>query len=224
MAQHPRAQATRQGILEAAARVFDEMGYDAATISDVVATAGCTRGALYFHFPSKEAVADAIIAEQGSWLADVGEGTGSPVQVIVDGSYAFAAGLREDVMLRASIRLTVQTGTFDGRTAQAYRVWADAVHRLLRSARAQGHLRQGRGLGAVAECLTASITGIQLTSEALTDRQDLEKRLYLFWRLVLPSVLTAEHLETLRLTPPRRVVRGPRVPPERVGTRPPRPG
>jgi AcrR family transcriptional regulator len=224
VAQHLRARATRQSILEAAARVFDESGYDAATISDVVATAGCTKGALYFHFASKEAVADAIIAEQGSWVAGVIEAPGSPVQVVVDGSYAFAAGLREDVLLRASIRLTVQTGTFNGRTAEAYRVWADAVERLLRRAKAQGHLRERRGLAAVAECLTASITGIQLTSEALTDRQDLEKRLSLFWRLVLPSVVTAEHLETLRLTPPRRAGGAPRGPRERVGTRSGRPG
>ncbi len=53
-----RAILTRQAILTAAAGVFEERGYRAATISEILARAGVTRGALYFHFPSKEDLAE----------------------------------------------------------------------------------------------------------------------------------------------------------------------
>lgn len=57
MVQQQRAIRTRRVFLEAAAEVFDEHGYDAATISAILERAGLTRGALYFHFTSKEELA-----------------------------------------------------------------------------------------------------------------------------------------------------------------------
>lgn len=205
MAQQPRATATRRGILLAAASVFDAKGFDAATIADIVQHAECTKGALYFHFASKEALAEAIAAEQRAWVSQYAEPSDQPVQQIVDGSFAFARALREDVVLRASIRLTVQTAGFDGRTAQGYRMFADAILAHLKAAHARGLLVDGRRLPAVAECITACVTGTQMVSEALSGHQDLTRRLTLFWRLLLPAIVAPEHLADLRLTPPRRV-------------------
>lgn len=54
-----RSVRTRQTILSAAARVFEERGYQMATISEILTAAGVTKGALYFHFPSKEDLARA---------------------------------------------------------------------------------------------------------------------------------------------------------------------
>jgi AcrR family transcriptional regulator len=204
MAQQERATATRQGILLAAAHVFEAKGFDAATVADIVEHAQCTKGALYFHFASKEALAEAIAAEQGVWVAAHTRPSERPMQQIVDGSFAFAQALREDVVLRASIRLTVQTAGFDGRTAQGYQMFADAIQGYLKAAHARGLLLHGRGLRAVAECITACVTGTQMVSEALSGHEDLPRRLRLFWRLILPSIVTPEHLAELRLTPPRR--------------------
>jgi len=48
---------TREKIIEAGLKTFQEKGYEAATILDIVAnTAGLTRGAFYHHFKSKEEV------------------------------------------------------------------------------------------------------------------------------------------------------------------------
>lgn len=44
MAQQARAIQTRQSILLAAATVFDERGYGSATISEILARAGVTKG------------------------------------------------------------------------------------------------------------------------------------------------------------------------------------
>ncbi|MFD6414028.1 TetR family transcriptional regulator, partial [Nocardia asteroides] len=48
-----RAIRTRRNILEAAAKIFEERGYQAATIAEILGAAGVTKGALYFHFSSK---------------------------------------------------------------------------------------------------------------------------------------------------------------------------
>ena len=59
-----RAKATRGAIVVGAAAVFEEHGYGSASLTQVSETAGVTKGALYFHFQSKEDLARAVIEEQ----------------------------------------------------------------------------------------------------------------------------------------------------------------
>ena len=51
-----RSEATRQRLLEAAGRVFAAKGYEGASVSDIAAAAGFTKGAFYASFSSKEEV------------------------------------------------------------------------------------------------------------------------------------------------------------------------
>src|SRR3954467_8193263 len=60
----PRGQRTRQLIIERTAAVFDSQGFAAATLNQLVASTGLTRGAFYFHFDSKDALAEAIVRTQ----------------------------------------------------------------------------------------------------------------------------------------------------------------
>src|SRR5919206_3402040 len=69
----PRAQATRQAILTAAAEHFARNGYHATSLDSVLADSGGTKGALYFHFASKEALARAVIAEMVQRCRDLRE-------------------------------------------------------------------------------------------------------------------------------------------------------
>jgi len=48
------ARNARQAILEAAAQLFAERGYAAASVREVVAAAGCKKPTLYYYFDSKE--------------------------------------------------------------------------------------------------------------------------------------------------------------------------
>ncbi|MDX6353778.1 MAG: hypothetical protein QOF98_681, partial [Streptomyces sp.] len=64
MAQQDRALVTRRKILEAAANIFEKDGYRAATITDILKVANVTKGALYFHFASKEELAQAVLEVQ----------------------------------------------------------------------------------------------------------------------------------------------------------------
>ncbi len=50
----PKAERTRADLLAAARRVFAEKGYEGASVGDVAAAAGYTKGAVYANFGSKE--------------------------------------------------------------------------------------------------------------------------------------------------------------------------
>lgn len=60
---------TRQGIVEAALRVFGRSGVTAATLDDIAAEAGISRGALCWHYRSKDDLLKAILQNQGSYAA-----------------------------------------------------------------------------------------------------------------------------------------------------------
>jgi AcrR family transcriptional regulator len=60
-----RAEETRSRILDAAVRKFANAGYDSASVDDICAEAGVSKGAFYHHFPSKQAV---FLALMQGWL------------------------------------------------------------------------------------------------------------------------------------------------------------
>src|SRR5947209_1846790 len=59
------AQDTRQAVIEAALRVFARSGVLAATLEDIAAEAGVSRGALCWHFHSKDDLLTAIVEQRG---------------------------------------------------------------------------------------------------------------------------------------------------------------
>jgi len=54
---------TRERLLDAAARVFRQHGYAAASMEQVRQAAGVSNGSLYHHFPTKAQLADALYAQ-----------------------------------------------------------------------------------------------------------------------------------------------------------------
>jgi len=57
-------------IMDAGAEVFTEKGYEAATMTEIAARAGAAIGSLYRFFPSKDTLAEALIARYGAALLD----------------------------------------------------------------------------------------------------------------------------------------------------------
>ncbi|MCK9897086.1 TetR/AcrR family transcriptional regulator [Frankia sp. AgB32] len=62
---------TRTKILDVARELFATHGYAGTSISDIVGRLGTTKGSLYYHFPSKDAILDAIVAEPADALTAI---------------------------------------------------------------------------------------------------------------------------------------------------------
>jgi AcrR family transcriptional regulator len=56
-----KGRATRERLVEAARVAFGRDGYDATSVAGVLEAAGVAKGALYHHFPTKEALFDAVL-------------------------------------------------------------------------------------------------------------------------------------------------------------------
>jgi len=61
--QRERGRLRVAALMKAASLVFAEKGYEAATMTGIAARAGASIGSLYQFFPSKEALADALLAQ-----------------------------------------------------------------------------------------------------------------------------------------------------------------
>ncbi|MBB4689037.1 ScbR family autoregulator-binding transcription factor [Amycolatopsis jiangsuensis] len=196
MPRQERAEQTRKAILDAAASRFDEVGFLGASLSDILAEAGVTKGALYFHFRSKEELADALIQEQFDLSGTGGLLQAPGLQSAIDWSHGMARGLRTDVRVRASIRLVIEQGSFITPAGNAYKEWIDVADACFIAGKAAGDLRKEVVTNELAQFVVSSFTGIQLSSQVLTGRTDLAERVTFMWSLLLPSIV-----------PPRRVHR-----------------
>jgi AcrR family transcriptional regulator len=67
--QAERRQATRDAIVRAAAALIGEKGFAASSIEEIAAAAGVAKGAVYHHFPSKEAVFEAVLRQTSAAVA-----------------------------------------------------------------------------------------------------------------------------------------------------------
>jgi AcrR family transcriptional regulator len=215
-----KAAGTRRNLLLAAAEVFDRHGFAGARLQEVCAGANVTKGALYCHFPSKEALAVALVEQQSLLWHELKDEMldrhACPVQALVDLSYAFADRVRTDLPARVGNRL-LQEGTLFDRTAASQLIgWVAVVRDLLRRADLAGQLRRGVAIRHAAEQVVAGLLGTQLLSQAFTGQQDLPPRLDRFWRTAIPPLVVPPVLDRLRFGPPAR-----RASSEETAPRPP---
>jgi len=68
--QSERREKTHNAILEAAKGIFGERGFGATTMDDIAAGAGVAKGAVYHHFPTKEALFEAVFDQVSRDLVD----------------------------------------------------------------------------------------------------------------------------------------------------------
>lgn len=67
------AAGTRAKILGVARELFLAQGYAGTSIADIAGRLGVTKGALYYHFESKEQILDALVAEPAAALSRIAE-------------------------------------------------------------------------------------------------------------------------------------------------------
>jgi AcrR family transcriptional regulator len=88
-----RGEATRGQLIAIATRMFAERGYEDASIEAVLREAGVSRGSLYHHFASKEAlfeaVAEAVETSVGEQTLTAAAGAEGPVEAMRAASVAW---------------------------------------------------------------------------------------------------------------------------------------
>lgn len=111
--QQQRALRTYEQTLDAAAEEFLSLGYARATLAGVAARTGMTKGALYGHFPSKQAVAVALVTHTATACthvldeaADRGPTALDTLRLTVTGIGGRLAG---DARMQAGFRLVVES-------------------------------------------------------------------------------------------------------------------
>ncbi|MCA6092260.1 TetR/AcrR family transcriptional regulator [Streptomyces sp. SCA3-4] len=200
MAQQERAIRTRQVILEAAGRVFDECGYEAATISQILARADVTRGALYFHFSSKEDLARGVLGEAVTTEGVVPQQF--KLQELLDTSLLLAYRLPREPMLRASIRLSVDMRA-RALFGTSWPDWITVGAELLADAKARGETLPHIDPVETSRLLVGAWTGVQLISEAVAEPTELVREISLLFQLLLPNIAVPTVLARLDVSPER---------------------
>ncbi len=192
MAMQQRAVLTRGRVLIAAAEVFARPGFLGASMNDIVEAAGVTKGAVYFHFPSKEALAVAIVEEQfAQWpplVAAIIEHSPDALTSVVALTYEVGSRFRDDVLTTAGVRLSFERELVNAAMPTPFVGWVGILQELFTRARREGTLRAGLQAAPTARALVGGFFGIQHVSEILTNRTDLESRLDEFWKVFLVGV------------------------------------
>lgn len=188
-----RARATREAIIAGAAGVFEEHGYGSASLAQVSDAAKVTKGALYFHFQSKEDLARAVIEEQHRIVVAESErilAEHRPALVtMILMCRAFGLQLVHEPVVRAGIRLTLEATAFGQPVQKPYEDWIAAMEQLTDQAKEEKQIRSSIDSAALARYLVASFTGVQMVSGVLAGRADVMQRIEEMWAILLPGIM-----------------------------------
>jgi AcrR family transcriptional regulator len=198
MARQVRSEVTRRKILDAAIDVFSEVGYAAAGWGTIIERTGMTKGALYHHFDSKEALASDIIDEGATVLLVAFRsvcGSASPaLENMIHGTFAIAHALSSDKTARAAEQLTAALSGFNDAAARCCAGWVAEMAAQAQRAIAEGDLREDVDPERLSQSLVGAMIGTRLLSiatsrlrsgEGLED--ELNARLSEIWILLLPG-------------------------------------
>ncbi|KZS80997.1 MULTISPECIES: TetR/AcrR family transcriptional regulator [Mycobacterium] len=209
MARQVRSEVTRRKILDAAVDVFGDVGYASAGWGTIIERTGMTKGALYHHFDSKEALASAIIEEGSDALLGAFRnvcGSASPaLENMIHGTFAVAHLLNADKTARAAEQLTAVLAGFNSAAAQFFGACAGEMAGQARRAIAEGDLRDDVDPELVGESIVGATFGMRLLANALSRSggngyrvESAGQRLGQLWGLLLPGMTVETSLPYFR--------------------------
>jgi AcrR family transcriptional regulator len=200
MVQQERARVTRDVIIAGAARAFENFGFGMASLADIIAEAGVTKGAVYFR--SKDEIARAVIEEQHRLSYESGQqilALGRPgLETMILMSGDLARQLMTDPVVKAGIRLTTEVSNFDRPVLDPYRDWLNTFESLIHRAIAEGDVRADLPAEKLARFIIPAFTGVQLVSDTFAKREDLLQRVREMWEILLPGIVSADRYPGLK--------------------------
>jgi TetR/AcrR family transcriptional regulator, transcriptional repressor for nem operon len=192
-----RGDATRLQILNAAAHEFATRPYSQVNLDDILAIADVTKGALYFHFRSKHALAIAVIEHRGErgWatVEQLGNSGLSGLENTIDVAYVIAVSDIGEADARAGLNLLEAVGRFDGLQAKVLDLWVNGFAALIRRAIDEGDVVDRVDPEHAARLLVSMYLGLRQTSN-LDEPESFIRDLESLWMLVLPGFANPERL------------------------------
>ncbi|MFC9067050.1 MULTISPECIES: ScbR family autoregulator-binding transcription factor [Streptomyces] len=188
-----RSQRTLQRLLDSAADEFDRGGYARAKLDDIARTAGVTKGALYFHFSSKDELADAVQLRARDllegYLHHARDREPSALQRLVDSTHHLNLLLHRAPAVRASVRITRERSLRDPSPADYYRLVSHNAAQLIREAHDRAELGEGfDGLRPAQDVVTAITSGIEVLCWTGVPYAEAAHRLTALWDRLLPTL------------------------------------
>jgi AcrR family transcriptional regulator len=185
-----RAVRTRERILVAAARAFAAQGYPAVTILDVAEAAGMTKGAVYFHYENKDALALAVTERfylRIGEIADAVEQLGlPPLGSVAELLLRTATAFRDETVIQAGARLQLERQLIGVQLPPPYAAYTQLITSWLTREREAGAQDDLPPPGTLAAVLVSAFFGAQHISWVLDDRADLVERTTDLVRTIIP--------------------------------------
>jgi TetR/AcrR family transcriptional repressor of nem operon len=159
---------TRERLLQAAFREVYRSGFQSASLDTILYSTGVTKGALYYHFQSKEALGYAVVEEviapdvRGQWLRPL-QSVKDPVDTligIVQGISVRPADVRGGCPLNnLAQEMSPLDAGFRKRLAIIFQAWREAVASVLREGQTHGSVRRDLRPADAAGLLIAMVEG-----------------------------------------------------------------
>ncbi len=172
-----RDRRSRERILEAAAALFHQSGYNATSLDDLLAVSGVCRSNFYYHFKSKEDLAMEVLEQQAQMfearcIAGILENSSVPARVRLERLFeALAASQRADAYRcgcpfgNLAAELAGVHPEFRRRLSEFFGRWEESVDRCLRDGVDRGEFRIDGETRPVATALVSQIEGAILLTK-----------------------------------------------------------
>jgi AcrR family transcriptional regulator len=193
MARQLRAEQTRATIITAAADLFDRHGYESTSLSDIVAHAKVTKGALYFHFAAKEDLAHAILelnARAAQKLVTEVESRGcSSLEALMRTTFGVARLAVEDPVPRAALRLATADVAVRPPLRHPFTEWLEFATRKFTAAVREADVHGDLDVGIVAHSLVSFFVGTRVAGRSLEPVGRLPRRVAEMWHLLIRGLV-----------------------------------
>lgn len=209
-----RAVATRGAILAAAAEEFATASYHEASLSRILERSKVTKGALYFHFVSKESIALAVVDEMEGLCRQVvlrarDQGC-DPLRTAAQVAREIQDAL-DGPVLRAGQRLCSEGFAGPHRPGWPFAFWQEVFGELFGEAGRDGLLAPGVDHVPLARAVVDISAGAFVTSLGVSGLADLPRRVCENWELLLGAVADPAWLAGWRAEGGMAAVLGPHL-------------
>lgn len=204
-----RAEVTRESVLQGAATVFVRDGYADANLGAIIEEAGVTKGALYFHFGSKEELARGVIdaghLRFAAAAASRMDRRSPAFETMIDLSVLHVDMSESDPVVRAMFRLLFEIGDYRGTEHRPFEVWQQTLEDLGRRAAEEGDLVESISPRAVSLLMLEQAMGARVVANALETTERLAEQTGAMWRMTLPALVPEGKLEYFKQFVERRL-------------------